>query len=760
MLHRISTPALVLFYNFLYVTLPIMKINIIDRLINWSLICLFSLVPLFFTSVNYELFEFNKILLVYLVASFTFCLWMIKKILTGNWKINQTPIDTLFLLFLAGQSISFIFSIDHHTSFWGYYSRFNGGLLSLLAYFVIFRVIVDQKSTRLVNQIIAASLIAGLLVSLYAILEHFGHSFSCLIFTNKFDVACWVQDVQNRVFATLGQPNWLAAYLIVLIPISWSLFLIPNTKYPIPKKIAYCLLFIIFYSCLLFTKSRSGFLGFFVSFFIFWPLAFFRFKKSTLKPFLLFSLFIFIFTFKIGSPFSQLDKYFSWNGLKSHLPPPTSQGSLSSQPTNTQYPIPNNYAQPQLEVGGTESGKIRTIVWKGALAIFRRYPLFGSGPETFAYSYYQDRPMEHNLVSEWDFLYNKAHNEYLNYLATTGAIGLGAYLIFCIGFLFYAGKRCNSKSLITQENSFSDSKHFLVSALIAGFVGILVSNFFGFSVVISNLYLFALPAITIVLLQLDTPAALSSTSSTRRPLVMPAGSHPGGTNYIILTIIIFCFILSVRFLINLWRADYYYNKGDKLSKQQLFLPAYENINKAVELNQSEPLFQIDLAYAAANLAVLAQTNQDATTAGQLTEISEIFTQRAYQISPYNINLLKTKIKILYALSLINPKYNELTIQTILETIQKAPTDPKLIYNLGLMYGKNGNVELAIETIEQSLQMKPNFADARNALAQYFETLGLYPEAIEQLEYLNKYINPNDFTIVERINQLKQKTPTD
>jgi O-antigen ligase len=55
--------------------------------------------------------------------------------------------------------------------------------------------------------------------------------------------------------------------------------------------------------------------------------------------------------------------------------------------------------------------------------------LFGTGVETFAYAYYFVRPQAHNLTSEWDYLYNKAHNEYLNYFATTGFIGLGTYLL-------------------------------------------------------------------------------------------------------------------------------------------------------------------------------------------------------------------------------------------------------------------------------------------------------------------------------------------
>jgi O-antigen ligase len=61
-------------------------------------------------------------------------------------------------------------------------------------------------------------------------------------------------------------------------------------------------------------------------------------------------------------------------------------------------------------------------------------PLFGTGVETFAFAYYTYRPAQHNMTSEWDYLYNKAHNEYLNYLATIGILGLGSYLLMIRSF--------------------------------------------------------------------------------------------------------------------------------------------------------------------------------------------------------------------------------------------------------------------------------------------------------------------------------------
>lgn len=123
--------------------------------------------------------------------------------------------------------------------------------------------------------------------------------------------------------------------------------------------------------------------------------------------------------------------------------------------------------------GITDSEAIRMPVWKGAIKIWQRYLIFGSGVETFAYSYYLDRPAEHNLLSEWDFLYNKAHNEYLNILATTGSLGFLSYLSLLGGTIW----------LIKKNPS-----------LLGAYVSILVTNFFGFSVVIIGLYFFLIPA--------------------------------------------------------------------------------------------------------------------------------------------------------------------------------------------------------------------------------------------------------------------------
>jgi len=196
--------------------------NFLQKIIPILFACLFFLVPLFFTSVNSELFEFNKTILLYLFTILITSTWITRMALQKKLVFERTFFDIPLVLFLASQILSTIFSIDPHTSIFGYYSRFNGSLLSTLCYLLLYWAFVSNCKAKDAHKVIKVSLVSAAIVSLYGIFEHFGHSFSCLIFQGNFNVDCWIQRVQERVFATLGQPNWLAAYLIILIPIVWA----------------------------------------------------------------------------------------------------------------------------------------------------------------------------------------------------------------------------------------------------------------------------------------------------------------------------------------------------------------------------------------------------------------------------------------------------------------------------------------------------------------------------------------------------------
>ncbi len=659
------------------------------KIISLLFYILFLVTPLIVYPNTSELFEFNKMVFIYLLTTLIIASWVINMILHKKIILKRTALDIPLLLFLLSQIISTLLSINPHTSIFGYYSRFNGGLLSTICYLILYWAFVsnlDQTQTKISLKLV---LVSGSLVAVYAILEHFGHSISCAAFTGKFNDDCWVQDVKLRVFATLGQPNWLAAWIVALIPTTWAFALVskPKTR----KFFLYILLSILFVSTLIFTKSRSGFLGFFVGSLIFAILT----LKNYYKKLIIIALALFAAFAIFGSPWT-----------------PSIESFLQKKPT-----APNKIEETtSLETGGTESGDIRKIVWKGAFSVFAHYPIFGTGVETFAYSYYQFRPIEHNLTSEWDFLYNKAHNEYLNYMANSGILGISGYLVVIL-FAF---------------NIFiKNRKNILSISLLSGFASLLVSNFFGFSVTLTNLELFLFPAAAFCLSQKskEKKINLKENDFLRNSLLVVT----------LLATSYFIFLIG-----KYWYADVLYSKARSFNSNANPQKAIDDLDMAITLIANEPNYHMELAQSYAQVGQKKIIAEEAVKEGRI----------AVSLNPVSINLVRSLSNVYIKLSSVDPQYLNDSVSLLQNSVSIAPNDPKLYFQLGLSYGRIEDVKNSIEKLKKAIDLKPDYKDARLALAIVYESANQKDDAKNQLEYILKYIAPGDKFVKTELEKLK------
>ena len=671
-------------------------------------------------------------------------MWLIKMAINRKAGIVKTPLDIPLLLFFLSQVVSTIFSIDRHVSIWGYYSRFNGGLLSTISYILLYYAFVTNFPKEKIKKLLVLTLSSATLVSLYGTLEHFG-----------IDKNIWVQDVQNRVFSTLGQPNWLAAYLAVLIPITIGLTLNKfSNSIGLPARIAtqsvagglgYLVIGLLFYVTLLFTKSRSGFLGFGITNVIFWILLFIKYKKEIIKALLIFNFSLLIFNFIFGAPFEQINRFTLPELLKN-------QSSLTK--TSQDEKPTKSYGSSVIDVGITESGTIRQIVWKGAINIFRHYPLFGTGVETFAFSYYQFRPIEHNMTSEWDFLYNKAHNEYLNFAANSGIFGLGSYLLLILGFIWWnirsmgirnqeSGIRnCESENTNNQKFLIHNS-YFLIPSLFTGWLSILITNYFGFSVVIIQLLFFLIPAISFMLItKANNKEQITENKDIR------------AMQYIFISgvFLVICYLLFV--ICRLWYADMIFTTGYNAVRSQDYVSAYQSLKKAITLNKNEPLYYDEFSYPAAMLAMALSDDKQATLSAQIKEEAILASNIATTISPQNVNFWKTQTRVYFALYQIDPKYLSNAALSLEKARSLSPTDPKITYNLALIYDKMERRKEAIELLAESVKLKPDYRDAYFALALFYERDKQTDKAKEMLRFILEKINPSDEDAKKKLEELK------
>jgi tetratricopeptide (TPR) repeat protein len=127
----------------------------------------------------------------------------------GLWqRLNSVPllVPTLFyaLVFL----IATIASVVPHTSFWGSYQRLQGTYTNL-SYIALFLIMVAHLRQReQLERIVIISLLTGLAVAGYGIVQHL-----------QLDPLPWKGDVITRVASTMGNSIFVAAYLIMIVPL-------------------------------------------------------------------------------------------------------------------------------------------------------------------------------------------------------------------------------------------------------------------------------------------------------------------------------------------------------------------------------------------------------------------------------------------------------------------------------------------------------------------------------------------------------------
>ncbi len=786
--------------------------NFCNKVIEYSFYLIFFLVPLALTSDTSELFEFNKLWVTYILTLVIALAWFTKMVIRKKFSIQKTPLDIPIALFLVSEIISTFLSMDMHVSLWGYYSRFNGGLFSILSYVFLYYAFLsnlkDEKEEKagfglknvyifiagiivfFIGTLIASNIktteaagfpyqmiatLTGALAaftvfmyaapkgyfkkSLYAIFSsailvilwglpsHFGYDPTCLLFRGTFDVSCWTNDFQPkvRIFSTLGQPDWMAAYVAAILPVLIGISVnFSKGKVFFEKKISSLknlnvfylisavLIFALFYLSLLYTQARSGILAFWLvlpllALFYLWfylkPAL--SEKKFTIDFKVMISLLLIagVITFFAGQPFAQLNK-FTLSGLKEHFSKPQTSTAVKSS-AKSQTPTPSPAPVVASELGGTDSGIIRLLVWNGAISIWKANPIFGTGVETYAFAYYKFRPAAHNMTSEWKFLYNKAHNEYLNYLATTGAFGLLTYLSMIGGFLFITGK------YIYKKRKNLTQKEFLIVSIVGGYITILITNFFGFSVVIINILFYLTPAFVFILAGLINPEKEYAISFSKKEIY--ATGVVQKATIVIASVVIFYLIYS---LASFWQADRNYYFGVNYDQGQDYQKAYVFLKNAVQERPDEPVFRSEFGY---NNAVLGaaiasqiqklpkeQQQQNIQIAKQLIDSSINYTNQVTTESPNNIVFWKTRTRVYYTLGQIDPSYLSQALIAIKKSQELAPTDADISYNLGVLYGQTGDYKNAVKTLENTIKLKPNYpaGNAYYALGLFYHQLAI------------------------------------
>ncbi|MCJ7826212.1 hypothetical protein MUP56_01180, partial [Patescibacteria group bacterium] len=361
------------------------------------------------------------------------------------------------------------------------------------------------------------------------------------------------------------------------------------------------------------------------------------------------------------------------------------------------------------------------------------------------------KPIGHNLTSEWDFLYNKAHNEYLNFLATTGILGLGTYLVLIGIFVFWfvsyqiRSTKFEARNNIQIQNSKNISdfdiriSNLMPIALFSGWLSVLITNFFGFSVVITQLMFYLFPAMIISLSpQFQNKYFMYPICWDIRTKKIAAGG-----------VALLSFFLLIALSLT-WYSDKQFTRGYHLARSGYVPQAYQALSSAIALNPTEPIFHDEQGTILSTLALAAWKENEATMSQELATLSIKENDTALSISPNNVNFWKSRTKIFYALSPIDPSYLKEAINALEKGLTLSPQDPKMYYNLAILYGQAGLSDKSLEFMKKSIELKPNYRDGYYGLFLLYKEAGMPTEAQQTInEYLTK-VDPTDKEFLELI----------
>ena len=318
-------------------------------------------------------------------------------------ELAYSPINKYILLFALVYIVSTLTSVTVSGSLFG------GSLTTL---FILFAIVVQNSVTtrRQLDVLIYAFVLSGAAVSAYGIYQYlFG----------AFVASGWVDDsmfsaIGIRVYSTLGNPNVLSQYLLLVIPLTAACIM---TVKGLLGKLLFIGCFGTQLICMLLTFTRGGWLGLILAAAVFLVM---------LDRRLIIVGIIGLILLYVMLPEVILDRFFS--------------------------------------IGNTEDGStsFRIFIWLGTLSMLRDYWFSGIGPGTEAYN------RVYPLYSFSAIHSPHSHNLYLQIIVETGISGIVMFLVILFAFF---------RSLFsTVSREVSKSSKIMQIAVISSMVGFLIQG--------------------------------------------------------------------------------------------------------------------------------------------------------------------------------------------------------------------------------------------------------------------------------------------
>jgi putative inorganic carbon (HCO3(-)) transporter len=438
------------------------------KTIEWSLIAIIAFVPLIINPGAFDFWYRPKIESVYALLAIAVTSWTLRVLVNREpFQLLPNPLTVPLILYVCAAVLSTVFSIHVTLSLRGDILRMEG-LYTVISYAgLVFLFINQTNSKEVADKLFGALIIGATLVSLYALVQYFGFDL-----TEHFFYRYWRRG--PGVGSTIGNPNFLGKYLVLIIPIIFALCLKNGTG---KRGLVFVGSLAVCFAALIATFTRASWFSIMIGFVFFFTLAINshllkgRGKKVFLIVILLAGIVVF---FNFYSSEQAENNVASFKQKES--------GDVVKRSIST------------VEFKEGRGIATRLYVWKRALLLIRERPLLGYGLETFPIvfqKFNEDYTKRFN-----DFIVvDRAHNNYIDTTFALGMIGLVSYCTVILTFLAYLYRLVKR-----TENPF---RQLFYTGVFSGFCGYLINDLFIFSVVSVSPTFWSLMGLTVAAGKID-----------------------------------------------------------------------------------------------------------------------------------------------------------------------------------------------------------------------------------------------------------------
>ncbi len=400
------------------------------------------ILPIFFNIYSSRIFEPDKISILRSLALLILGAWFVKVVEEGSLRLEdkepgQSAIKTFFttpmlfpvLFLIFSYLISTLFSVTPRTSFLGSYQRLQG-TYTTFSYLVIFAaLLLNLRKRKQVDRLITTIILTSMPVALYGFLQRY-----------QLDPIPWGGNVSVRVAANMGNSIFVAAYLIMVFPLTIGRIVeasdlilrdAPHTGLNVAKATIYMFIAGIQVFALYMTQSRGPFLGWMASLFFVILLLSLRWRKRWL-------------TFGVIGAAVAIAGFLLILNVKN--------GPLDSLKQST---VLGRFGR--ILDSESNNALVRKYIWEGAADLVTPHepiefpdgskdtynflrPLIGYGPESMYVAFNPFYPPMLGQVEKRNASPDRSHNETWDSLVITGLLGFIAYLLVFLSIFYYGLK--------------------------------------------------------------------------------------------------------------------------------------------------------------------------------------------------------------------------------------------------------------------------------------------------------------------------------